>query len=300
MADSMKIAVLYGGTSAERPVSLDSGRNVIEALERKGHEVTPVDIGDRPIGQLASLQVDLAFIVLHGRGGEDGVIQAVLETLGIPYAGSGVMASALAMDKYRCKLIWKGAGLPTPDAVFVTRDDGVPVIDRFPVFVKPVREGSSIGMNRVDAPEDLAAALENAFQYDEGVLVEQFVDGEEYTCSIIEGRALPMIMLNTANTFYDYNAKYQANDTEYRIPCGLPDDVEQAAQRICEQAYALVGCKGWGRVDLMRDRSGCFWLLEVNTIPGMTSHSLLPKAARAAGIEFDDLVERLARQALSR
>jgi len=240
---------------------------------------------------------DVAFIALHGRGGEDGVIQGLLEHLKLPYTGSGVMASAIGMDKVRTKQLWKGAGLPPPPfyvAGLDDRDIG------FPLMVKPSHEGSSIGMAKVDSAAELNKALEDARAYDSDVLVEAWVRGPEYTVAIVDGRALPSIRLKTPNAFYDFEAKYQSNSTEYLCPAGLDDADEQALRALALKAFEAVGCQGWGRVDVMRDEHGDWQLLEVNTVPGMTDHSLVPMAAKADGDDFATLVARILLEAVDR
>lgn len=295
LARAGRIAVLAGGRSAERPISLKSGKAVHEALRRLGALAELVDPAETGVDKLAGF--DCAFIALHGRGGEDGVIQGVLEHLGVPYTGSGVMASAIGMDKMRSKLVWQGAGLPTP-AFYLAggneRELG------WPVIVKPSREGSSIGMFKVDDAGGLAQAVEEAKTFDDEVLVEQWVTGQEYTVSVLDGRALPVIRLETPNRFYDYEAKYQSDSTQYHIPCGLPEQDEKALGELALQAFDVLGCSGWGRVDVMRDADGGFQLLEVNTIPGMTDHSLVPMAAKAVGMDFEELVASILCAALER
>ncbi len=283
-----RIAVLAGGSSAERAISLQSGRAVHQALRNLGVLAEVVDPAETGVGKLSGFQA--AWVVLHGRGGEDGVIQGVLDHLGVPYCGSGVMASALGMDKVRTKWIWRGAGLPTPDFYVAGRDT---VELEYPVIVKPAREGSSIGMGKTDSAEGLQEAVMAARAYDDEVIVEQWVSGAEYTVAILEGRALPAIRLETPNRFYDFEAKYESEQTQYHCPCGLTADEEAELARLALDAFAALGGHGWGRVDLMRDDAGRFQLLEVNTIPGMTDHSLVPMAAEAAGVKFDELVGRI-------
>lgn len=280
-----RVAVLAGGRSAEREISLRSGAAVHEALCSLGVTAELVDPSEHSVETLRGF--DLCFIALHGRGGEDGVIQGVLEHLGIPYTGSGVMASAIGMDKIRTKLIWRGAGLPTPD--FFVAGMNVRAL-RYPLMVKPAHEGSSIGMRKVDNIEQLESAIAEAQRFDAQVLVEQWIDGGEYTVAILNGRALPPIKLETPNSFYDYEAKYQANTTRYLCPCGLAADREEELKALALNAFEQVGCSGWGRVDVMQDTGGAFQLLEVNTVPGMTDHSLVPMAARADGLAFAELV----------
>jgi D-alanine-D-alanine ligase len=284
-----------GGQSAERAISLKSGQAVLDALIRKGVDAHGLDAGPDVLTRLADGGYDRAFIALHGRGGEDGVIQGVLETLGMPYTGSGVQGSALGMDKYRCKLLWRGLGLPTADFVLIRDEAGLAAAIElgFPLMIKPVREGSSIGMARVDDPEALKKAWKGAAVYDAEVMAERWITGSEYTVTVLGDEALPMIRLETPREFYDYEAKYQADSTLYHCPCGLEGGREQEAQALALQAFGSVGASGWGRVDLMQDESGRFLLLEVNTVPGMTDHSLVPMAARAKGIDFDELVCRI-------
>jgi D-alanine-D-alanine ligase len=277
-------------------VSLQSGRAVLEALRRRGVEAHPIDPLEHGIAPLLEDAFDRAFVVLHGRGGEDGVIQGVLEALGLPYTGSGVLASALAMDKLRCKQLFQAVGLPTPPFELLTADtDWEAVVERLglPLFVKPALEGSSIGISRVDSRAALRPAWEAAAHYDDCVLAERFCAGAEFTVGVLNGAALPVIRLETPHQFYDYDAKYLADDTRYICPCGLPDEREAALQKLALAAFDALGARGWGRVDMMTDAADEPWLLEVNTVPGMTGHSLVPMAARAAGIEFDELVLRI-------
>jgi D-alanine-D-alanine ligase len=288
LANLGRIAVLAGGSSAERAISLNSGRAVHQALRDLGVLAEIVDPAETGMDKLTGFQA--AWVVLHGRGGEDGVIQGVLEHLGVPYCGSGVMASALGMDKVRTKWIWRGAGLPTP-AFYVAGRETIELT--YPVIVKPAREGSSIGMCKVDSAGELQEAVAAARAYDDEVIVEQWVSGSEYTVAILDGHALPAIRLETPNRFYDFEAKYESESTEYHCPCGLSADEEAQLARLALDAFAALGGHGWGRVDLMRDDAGRFQLLEVNTIPGMTDHSLVPMAAQAAGVNFDELVGRI-------
>ncbi len=291
-----RVAVLLGGDSAEREVSLRSGSQVLAGLRQRGVDAHPVDPAEGGLGPLLEGGFDRVFIVLHGRGGEDGVIQGALEALGLPYTGSGVLASALSMDKLRCKQLFLGAGLPTPEFELLdARSDWAAVVARLglPLFVKPALEGSSIGITKVVAAEALEAAWREAARYDDTVLVERFCSGAEYTVALLGDTALPAIRLETPHDFYDYDAKYLADDTRYICPCGLPAEEEARLLRLSERAFSAVGGAGWGRVDLMLDGDGQPRLLEVNTVPGMTDHSLVPMAARAAGIEFDELVVRI-------
>ena len=288
-----KVAVLLGGSSAEREVSLKSGQAVLAALRSEGVNAEAIDATGNFLPRIDGFS--RVFIALHGRGGEDGTLQGALEILGIPYTGSGVLASALAMDKVRCKQLWQGLGLPTPEFSIIENEsqlfllDG---IDSFPVMVKPAREGSSVGMSRVESAGDLLAAVKLALQYDV-VLIEQYITGEEYTVAIVGEDVLPAILLETPRNFYDYVAKYQAEDTVYKCPCGLSDSDEKQLQKIAQDAFRSVGGKGWGRMDFMRDKDGQFYLLEVNTVPGMTNHSLLPMAAKEAGLSFNKLVLKI-------
>jgi D-alanine-D-alanine ligase len=288
-----RVAVLYGGKSAEREVSLKSGAAVIEALTSAGVDVVGIDVGDDLLARLQSEKIDRAFIILHGRGGEDGSMQGLLECLGIPYTGSGILASALAMDKLRTKQVWQSLGIPTPrHAVLASEHDCVKASTElgFPLIVKPAHEGSSIGMAKVSSEQELIAAWKDAAHYDSQVLVEQWIHGPEFTIAVLRGQVLPPIALGTPHVFYDYDAKYIANDTQYRIPCGLDSVKEQELIDLTARACDAVGIEGWGRLDVMQDEQGQFWLLEVNTAPGMTDHSLVPMAARAAGLDFQQLV----------
>jgi D-alanine-D-alanine ligase len=293
--DFGKVAVLMGGDSAEREVSLNSGQAVLTALRDRGVDAYAMDPATDNIHELPSAGFTRAFIILHGRGGEDGVIQAVLENIGLPYTGSRVLGSALSMDKLRCKLLWQGAGLPTPAwRVLQTEEEaGQAAALGMPLMIKPTREGSSIGISKVESVDRLKDAWRFAREYDDSVIAEQFIDGDEYTVSILDGEALPVIRLQTPRDFYDYEAKYRANDTQYICPCGLDAEAEAAMQQLALQAFDVAGVEGWGRIDLMRDAQGNNWLIEVNTVPGMTDHSLVPMAARAAGIAFDELVLRI-------
>ncbi|MCU7238926.1 D-alanine--D-alanine ligase [Pseudomonas peradeniyensis] len=288
-----RVAVLYGGKSAEREVSLKSGKAVIEALTSAGVDVVAIDVGDDLLDRLQREKIDRAFIILHGRGGEDGSMQGLLECLGIPYTGSGILASALAMDKLRTKQVWQSLGIPTPrHAVLGSEQDCVAASAElgFPLIVKPAHEGSSIGMAKVNSEQELVAAWKDAAKYDSQVLVEQWIHGPEFTVAVLRGQVLPPIALGTPHVFYDYDAKYIANDTQYRIPCGLDSAKEQELIDLTSRACDAVGIEGWGRLDVMQDEQGRFWLLEVNTAPGMTDHSLVPMAARAAGLDFQQLV----------
>ena len=298
-----KIAVLMGGTSAEREVSLKSGAAVLAALQSVGADAFAIDIAAHAIEQLTSADFDVAFIALHGRGGEDGTIQGVLEWLDKPYTGSGVMASALAMDKWRTKMIWQAAGLPTPKAFLLSCDSHWEELIaelNHDAIVKPAREGSSIGMRKVHTAAELQESYEFASHYDALVLAERWIQGAEFTIAIVDGEALPPIQLKTTHEFYDYEAKYKANDTQYLLPCGLSSEKEQELKELSMRAFDVLGCQGWGRIDAMQDSDGNFWLLEANTAPGMTDHSLVPMAARATGMEFPQLVVKLLEEARGR
>jgi D-alanine-D-alanine ligase len=298
-----KVAVMLGGTSAERPVSLNSGAAVLAALTRQGVDAHAFDPANRNLGDLISGEFDRVFIALHGRYGEDGCMQGALELLGIPYTGSGVMASAVGMDKWRTKLLWRAAGLPTADWEILTAASDFAAAEQklgLPIFVKPAREGSSIGMSKVTEAGTLKAAYEAAVEHDALVLAEKFLDGAEFTVGILGDSALPLIRLEPAKdkAFYDFEAKYLRDDTQYHCPAGLPDAQEMALRQLALDAFRLVGGSGWGRVDLMLDSLGNPYLLEVNTSPGMTDHSLVPMAARVAGLDFDALCMKILEQTL--
>jgi D-alanine-D-alanine ligase len=295
-----RVAVLMGGTSSEREVSLDSGRNVLEALLRRGVDAVAVDgipALARALTDAEGPRFDRVFNILHGNrgGGEDGVLQGLLEALGIPYTGSGVLGSALSMDKIRTKQVWLSLGLPTPTYASLERGDDVVAAAHkigLPVIVKPACEGSSVGVSRCFRDADLTGAVELAARYDGPLLVEQLIEGDEFTVGVLGVEALPSIRIVPAGDYYDYHAKYVAEDTQYLCP-GASGATEQELGVLALAAFFAVGCSGWGRVDFMRDRAGRPWLLEVNTAPGMTSHSLVPKAARQRGVEFDELVWRV-------
>lgn len=292
-----KVAVLMGGWAAEREVSLDSGNAVLEALLASGVDAHAVDIDkDNVVEKIEGGGFDRAFNILHGRGGEDGVIQGFLETLGVPYTGSGIMASSVAMDKLRTKQMWMGAGLRSP-AIYVTttRDIDYAAIDNlgFPVMIKPICEGSSIGMSKVDDIDQLDDAWNLALEYDDVVIAEKWIKGAEYTAAVLDGESLPLIRLETPEDFYDYDAKYILDTTSYISPSGLSIEREQELKALTRIAFGAVGGKGWGRVDFILDEDDVPWLIEVNTVPGMTDHSLVPMAAEAAGISFEELVLRI-------
>lgn len=297
-----KVAVLLGGKSAEREVSLDSGTAVLEALVRSGVNAEAFDPQQRSVTELVNY--DRAFIVLHGRGGEDGQIQGVLEWLNVPYTGTGVQGSAIGMDKVKTKQVWQGSELPTAPYRIVTKDsDAADIVNSLglPLIIKPVHEGSSIGMSKVEKIEDFAEAIAKATEHDAVVMAEKWITGREYTIVVLNGQALPVIRLEPPQdvAFYDYEAKYNRNDVQYGIPCGLTEAEEQQLKALSLRAFQAVGASGWGRIDAMQDEQGNFWLLEVNTVPGMTSHSLVPKAAAAVGYSFDDLCVAILEQTLT-
>lgn len=291
--DCGRVAVLLGGRSAEREVSLRTGEAVLAALRRSGVDAHAVDPAQDAVGQLGRDGFARAFIALHGRGGEDGVIQGALESLGLAYTGSGVLGSALTMDKLRSKQVWIGAGVPTPAFEVLDAGGDFDAVARrlgLPLMVKPALEGSSLGMTRVERVEDLPGAYAEAARYDRCVLAESWVDGPEYTAAIVGDEVLPLIRLETPRAFYDYEAKYRADTTRYHCPCGLDAEREAALAARARAAFATLGASGWGRVDFLTDRTGAPAFIEVNTVPGMTDHSLVPMAARAAGFDFDELV----------
>ena len=295
-SDFGKVAVLMGGRSAERAVSLKSGAMILAALKKKGVDAHAFDPKERGLEALIKERFARVFIALHGRYGEDGTVQGALELFGIPYTGSGVLASALAMDKWHAKLVWQACGIPTPRSELLTRQTDLQAVATrlgLPLMVKPANEGSSIGMTKVKNARDLQEAYALAANYDSIVMAEAFVDGVELTAAILGETPLPLIKLETPREFYDYAAKYDAKDTRYIIPCGLPPDAERIVQEEALFAFKTLGCRGWGRVDLMLDLSGKPYFLEVNTSPGMTDHSLVPMAARHAGLSFEDLCLRI-------
>lgn len=301
-ADFGKVAVLMGGSAAEREVSLRSGQAVYTALKNQGIDTIAIDVTASPIQALSGLQIDRVFNIIHGRGGEDGVLQAVLEVLGLPYTGSGVMASALSMDKLRTKLCWQGMGLTTPKWFVMQNEQDIDTcIGKlgFPVIVKPAQEGSSIGMSKANNREELIAALQTALPYNCDVYAEQWVQGNEYTVGVLNGEALPAIRLQTPNEFYDFDAKYRANTTQYHCPCGLTAERELQLQALAVKACQGLDVKGWARVDVFIDANDVAQLIEVNTVPGMTDHSLVPMAAKVAGIDFNELVWRILETSLA-
>ncbi len=291
-----RVAVLMGGTAAERPVSLNSGNAVFTALKRKGVDAIAIDVTGSVIDALANQKLDRVFNIIHGRGGEDGVLQAVLEVMKLPYTGSGVLASALSMDKLRTKLCWLGYDLPTPNWYLLkSQDDLEECINKlgFPMIIKPAQEGSSIGMSKAKNKNELEEALKIASQYGCDVYAEAWVVGKEYTVGLLDGKALPVIRLETPNEFYDYEAKYKATTTKYHCPAGLTVEEESKLRALAVKAGEVIGVRGWARVDVFIDNNDQPQLIEINTVPGMTDHSLVPMAAKQDGIDFDELVWRI-------
>lgn len=296
-----KVAVLYGGLSSEREISLESGAAVLRALKEAGVQAVAIDVGANTVQEILESDIDRIFIALHGEGGEDGRIQALLEFLDLPYTGSGVAASALCMDKLRTKQLWLGVGLPTPE--YAVLDDSTNwhrTLDMLggEAIVKPSHEGSSIGIERCHTADELRTAFEHAHALDSTVIAERYITGAEYTVAILDNQALPPVRLETDNVFYDFEAKYRSDSTRYICPCGLAIEEDTRLRELALEAFTAVGATGWGRVDIMADANGNFYLLEVNTVPGMTSHSLVPMAAKAAGYSFNDLVMAIIRQTL--
>ena len=289
-----KVAVLMGGNSAEREISLMSGRHVLQGLKNSGVAAFGLDLAQDFNQQLQNLTADRAFIVLHGRDGEDGVVQAILDSRNMPYTGSGVMASALAMDKIRSKWLWRGVKLPVPDFVIITTETPPTALVKklgLPMVIKPSREGSSLGITIVRQTKQIAPAYAEALKYDTDVIAEQFIQGHEFSVAILADTALPAVRIETPREFYDYQAKYFVDTTKfYSAPCGLDSNSERQLQQLSLRAFTAGGCHGWGRVDCMQDQTGNFWLLENNTAPGMTEHSLVPMAAAAANISFTRLL----------
>ena len=292
-----KVAVLMGGKSAEREISLMSGNGVLKALRAKGIDAHAFDPAERDVFDLRREGYARCFIALHGRGGEDGTIQGALEILGIPYTGSGVLGSAVGMDKWRTKMIWVANGLPTPRFRVLTEKENWQSVARelkLPLIVKPANEGSTLGLTKVFSVKELPAAYELAAKkYRDTALAEEFIDGPEYTASILGETALPLIRIEAPQGNYDYQHKYFTDDTKYHCPCGLPAKKEKELQALALQAFRVAGCSGWGRIDIMLDARKRPWLLEVNTSPGMTGHSLVPMAARAVGISYEDLCAKI-------
>lgn len=298
--DFGKVAVMMGGKSAEREVSLKSGAAVLAALRSSGVDAHRFDPSEKPLEALHAEGFQRVFIALHGRGGEDGSLQGALDLLAIPYTGSGVLASALAMDKWRSKLVWQASGLPVPDFVVLDAASDFAAVEArlgLPLFVKPANEGSSIGISKVKRAGELRAAYELAARYDACVIAEKYLAGGEFTVGVLAGQALPVIRIVPATEFYDYDAKYLRDDTEYRIPSGLGEKSEAEMRDLALRAFAVLGVRGWGRMDLMLDGAGRIYCLEANTSPGMTDHSLVPMAAKAAGIPFAQLVLTLLEEA---
>ena len=295
-----KVAVLLGGTSAEREVSLSSGTAVLNALRKQGYDAHPIDPKVFPVATLKEQGFDRVFNILHGRGGEDGTMQGLLEQIGIPYTGCGVMASALTMDKMRTKMLWKAFGLPVAEMEIVTVENRTNlnpelVVKKLglPLMVKPSLEGSSVGLTKVKTMEELESAVDFALKFDRTVLIEEWLAGDEFTVPVLDGEVLPSIKIVPEGEFYDYDAKYISDNTQYFCPAGLSDAREQELRRLVKQAYDVVGCRGWSRIDVMADAEGKFRLVEVNTNPGMTSHSLFPKSAATVGYSFEQLVEKI-------
>ena len=295
-----KIAVLLGGTSAEREVSLNSGKAVLEALLNQGYDAHPVDPKEYNVANLKKDGFQRVFNILHGRGGEDGTMQGLLEQIGLPYTGCGVMASALTMDKMRTKMLWKAFGLPVADMEVVTREtfaelDAQAVVEKLglPLMVKPSLEGSSVGLTKVKAVDELKSAVEYALKFDNTILIEEWLAGDELTVPVLDSQVLPAIRIVPEGEFYDYNAKYISDNTQYFCPAGLTSEREQELAILVKRAYDAVGCRGWSRIDVMCDAKGNFRLVEVNTNPGMTSHSLFPKSAASMGISFEQLVVKI-------
>ncbi|WP_304057361.1 D-alanine--D-alanine ligase [Nitrosomonas communis] len=296
MPDFGKVAVLLGGRSAEREISLKSGDAVLNALLRKGINAHPFDPAHLPLEALLQQEFERAFIALHGRYGEDGSVQGALELMGLPYTGSGILASALAMDKWRTKLIWQAVGISTPRYVIIDAKSDFNEVAAYldlPMIIKPAREGSTIGLSKIETKKDFSDAYQLAAQHDSLVLAEQFVEGRELTAAILGEMPLPLVRIEVTGELYDYHAKYLANDTRYFCPSGLPDELSQQIQAQALRAHRILGCAGWSRVDLILDKNDQPFFLEVNTSPGMTDHSLVPMAARAAGISFEDLVVKI-------
>lgn len=301
-SDFGKVAVAMGGASAEREISLKSGEVVLDALRRREVDAYAIDVDEDLLRVLVAGGYNRVFIAVHGRGGEDGVLQGALEMLGLPYTGSKVLGAALSMDKLRTKHLWLGAGLPTPEFTVLERDSDFTAIVRrlgLPLMVKPACEGSSIGMAKVTQARQLQSAFESASRFDSCVIAERCIQGSEYTAGILDRQMLPLIRLETPRAFYDYEAKYVADSTRYFCPAGLPAGREREFQELCLRAFEALGCSGWGRVDFLCDGGGRPWLIEANTVPGMTDHSLVPMAAHAAGIGLEDLAWRILETSLS-
>ena len=295
-----KVAVLMGGLSAEREISLMSGNAVLAALKSQGVDAHGIDVGENIVTELAEGKFDRVFIILHGRGGEDGTMQGLLEVMNLKYTGSGVMASSIAMDKLKTKQIWLSLGLPTPDfCVLDSEQDCEQALEKLglPVIVKPVLEGSSIGMSKVETEDELLPAWRKASECGGTIIAEQWIEGSEYTAAFLGSEVLPMIRLETPHKFYDFDAKYEADDTQYICPCGLSEETEAEYGVLVKRAYDALNISSWGRIDFIVDAQGQPWLIEANTVPGMTSHSLVPMAAKQAGVSFEELVLRILAQA---
>ncbi|XWY18594.1 D-alanine--D-alanine ligase [Bisgaard Taxon 45] len=295
-----KIAVLLGGTSAEREVSLNSGQAVLNALLRAGFDAHPIDPKTFPVATLKEQGFDRVFNILHGRGGEDGTMQGLLEQIGIPYTGCGVMTSALTMDKMRTKMLWKAFGLPVAEMEIVTKANvgelnPSAVVEKLglPLMVKPSLEGSSVGLTKVKQVDELRSAVDFALKHDDTVLIEEWLSGAEFTVPVLDNEVLPSIRIVPEGEFYDYDAKYISDNTQYFCPSGLSVERENELKQLVKQAYDVVGCRGWSRIDVMLDGNGAFRLVEVNTNPGMTSHSLFPKSAATVGYSFEQLVVKI-------
>jgi D-alanine-D-alanine ligase len=291
-----KVAVLMGGLSAEREISLLGGNAVLTALKNKGVDAHAIDVNETIVNELSNGNYQRVFIVLHGRGGEDGTIQGLLELMKLPYTGSGVMASSLAMDKLKTKQIWLANELPTPDFCVIDSEQScLQALEKLglPLIIKPVLEGSSIGMSKVEREDELVPAWKKAEQCGGTVIAETWIEGAEYTAALLDDQVLPMIKLKTPHKFYDYDAKYDADDTQYICPCGLSAEKEAEYAELMKMSFNAVGAFAWGRVDFIVDQQDQPWLIEVNTVPGMTSHSLVPMAAKQSGLSFDDLVVRI-------
>lgn len=295
-----KIAVLLGGTSAEREVSLNSGQAVLAALQAQGFNAHPIDPKTFPVAELKTQGFDRVFNILHGRGGEDGTMQGLLEQIGIPYTGCGVMASALTMDKMRTKMLWKAFGLPVAEMEIVTKStrselNPQAVVEKLglPLMVKPSLEGSSVGLTKVNHLDELKSAVDFALEFDDTILIEEWLSGGEYTVPVLDDEVLPAIKIVPEGEFYDYEAKYVSDNTQYFCPAGLSEEREQELRQLVKRAYDAVGCRGWSRIDVMMDGQGQFRLVEVNTNPGMTSHSLFPKSAAVVGYSFEQLVVKI-------
>ncbi len=296
MGNFGKVAVLMGGLSEEREVSLKSGAAVLNALKHKKVDAHGLDVNEKVINDLQAGNYDRAFNILHGRGGEDGVMQGVLEVMGMPYTGSGVMASALSMDKLRSRYVLKCAGLPTPRTIIVSSESELENLSKvlgLPLVIKPNSQGSSVGVSKVTSDSGLLESYRKARELDSIVLAEEWIGGMELHASVLGEEALPLIRVEAAGEFYDYEAKYKSDDTVYHCPCGLDPEQEKAIQQMALEAFRILGCEGWGRIDFLLDEQNNPYVLEMNTLPGMTSHSLVPMAAKQAGIEFEDLVIRI-------